>query len=123
MAGYIRESLGAGYAVMGAVCDNALKMSELIDVPLEFSRLGRKELVRSTVDMTVLAREVAKEAVAHAPGRRIETKAGDLPPAVGDLALLRQVMVNLISNVVKYTGGRDVAHLEVGGAAGPDFNT
>jgi len=46
-----------------------------------------------------------------------------LPPAQGDLGLLRQVMVNLVSNAVKYTANLPVAHLEIGGSAGAGMNT
>ncbi|MBI3858442.1 MAG: hypothetical protein HY293_22385 [Planctomycetes bacterium] len=58
-----------------------------------------------------------------AEGRRIETSRGALPPAIGDLALLRQALTNLIAKAVKYTGRLDVAHIEVGGEAGPECHT
>jgi signal transduction histidine kinase len=112
-----------GRRLLLTVADNSLKMSELIDCLLEFSRLSRKELNRTPVDMTVLAREELREALAHAPGRKIEATIGDLPPASCDLALLRQVFANLIGNAVKYTGRRAVAHIEIGGSTAGGVNT
>jgi signal transduction histidine kinase len=112
-----------GRRLLSVVSESAARMSDLIAVLLEFSRLGRKELETSTVDMERLAREVLKEALAEAPGRTIETSVSALPPAKGDLALLRQVMVNLASNAVKYTGKTAAARIEIGGASGPERNT
>jgi light-regulated signal transduction histidine kinase (bacteriophytochrome) len=118
------EALGAeGRRLAGTIMEGATRMSTLIDSLLEFSRLGRKELVHSSVDMAVLAREVLGEVLEQAPERRIETQVGDLPPISGDRTLLRQVWVNLLGNAVKYTGRRALAHIEVGASAGADRNT
>lgn len=112
-----------GRRLLSVVSESATRMSELIEVLLEFSRLGRKDLETSAVDMERLAREVLKEALAGVPGRRIEATVSPLPPARGDLALLRQVMANLLSNAVKYTGKTAAARIEIGGSAGPEKNT
>ena len=39
---------------------------------------------------------------------------GDLPDGVGDLSLLRQVLVNLLSNAFKFTRQKEQAVVEVG---------
>jgi light-regulated signal transduction histidine kinase (bacteriophytochrome) len=46
-------------------------------------------------------------------GRQLEIKLGELPPCQGDLGLLRQVWINLLSNAFKYTRKRDVAVIEI----------
>jgi light-regulated signal transduction histidine kinase (bacteriophytochrome) len=46
----------------------------------------------------------------------------ELPSARGDLTLIRQVFTNLLSNSFKFTKGRDVAVIEIGGRSEGDEN-
>lgn len=95
---------------------NVQRMSALIDDLLKLSRVSRGELTFGTVDMAALAREAFEESRATVPERKIELRVGRLPEALGDEALLRQVLANLIGNAVKFTGPRAEAIIEVNGA-------
>lgn len=92
---------------------NAKRMGVLIDDLLEFSKLGRKEIVRTNIEMNVLVKESLKEVV---DGR--ETNASitieDLPPCLADRALLYQVWINLISNAVKYSSKKQSPEIHIG---------
>jgi light-regulated signal transduction histidine kinase (bacteriophytochrome) len=55
--------------------------------------------------------------------RNIEWKIQPLPAVRADRALLRLVLVNLISNAVKFTGTRAQARIEIGCAPGGDGET
>ncbi len=103
---------------------NAVRMGQLISDILDFSRMSRREIAVTPVDMNELAREVYKEVRGAAPAERnIVLHMGDLPPAYGDRALLRQVWVNLLSNAVKYTSPRPEAVIEVNGSVDGGENT
>ncbi len=102
-----------GKRVATVITRSAVKMGRLIDDLLAFARLGRKALTMTTVDMTGLARDAADESLER--DRKIDVRVAELPPALGDAALLKQVWVNLLSNAVKYTRGRDPAVIEVTG--------
>ena len=103
---------------------SAVRMGQLISDILDFSRMSRREIAVTPVDMTALVREVYDEVRAAAPAERsIELRLGELPPARADRALLRQVWVNLLSNAVKYTGPRPEAVIEVGGSEDSGENT
>jgi PAS domain S-box-containing protein len=92
----------------------AQKMGILIDDLLAFSRMGRAEMMRTRVDFDQLVREIIKEQLEDIRDREINWEIGPLPAVIGDAAMLRQVMVNLISNAIKFTRPRPTASIEIG---------
>jgi len=93
---------------------NAHLMGQLIQDLLAFSRLGRQKIVTVEINMEELVREVFEELKSLLPNRKIEFKLRPLPKVIGDLMMLRQVFVNLLSNALKFTKGREIAMIEVG---------
>ena len=91
------------------------RMGELIDDLLAFSRFSRQPLDRREVDTAQLVKNVISDLLPQHPGRAIEIRVDDLPPCYGDPALLRQVWVNLLSNAMKYTRGREPAVIGISG--------
>lgn len=100
---------------LAVIRENAKKMDRLIDDILRFSRTGRAHLSPQQVDMRRLVEHVWEELRAVNPERDMEIKLGNVPPAWGDIALLKQVLVNLLGNAVKYTRNRERAVIEVNG--------
>ncbi|HEY6170207.1 MAG TPA: PAS domain S-box protein [Verrucomicrobiae bacterium] len=96
------------------ISQTARQMSNLIEGLLAFSGLGRAELRRTRVALADLVRAARQDLAREAEGRKIEWLVGPLPEVVGDPILLRQVMVNLISNAVKYTRDRPKGRIEIG---------
>lgn len=93
---------------------NALEMGTLIDDLLAFSRFSRQPLRKQPIAPAELVREVLADLHRDREGRRVEITVGDLPACQGDPHLLKQVLVNLLSNGFKYTRTREVAKIEVG---------
>ena len=89
-------------------------MGELIDDLLAFSRLSRHPLSMQPIVPGELVREALDELHAEQEGRRIQITVGHLPPCEGDPRLLKQVLVNLLSNGFKYTRTQEIARIEVG---------
>jgi signal transduction histidine kinase len=93
------------------------RMGALIDDLLSLARLGRKELKLRHVEMRELVDSVLEES--RFEGRdRANLVVHPLPPCYGDVQLLRQVWVNLLSNAFKYAQARDPIQIEIGSERG-----
>jgi predicted ATPase/signal transduction histidine kinase/GAF domain-containing protein len=108
---------------MAIISDSVKRMGMLIDDLLSFSRMGRQEMSRMMVDLGALVREVIREFEPEISGRVINWRIAHLPAVTGDHAMLRIVMVNLISNALKFTKPRDKAEIEIGELPGPETET
>lgn len=85
------------------ILTNTRTMAQLIDDLLQFSRLGRKEVVKSVVDMNEIANDVVREVRRAYPMETVEVNISELPRAFCDAAMIRQVFVNLIGNAFKFS--------------------
>ncbi len=111
-----------GRRLLGIVRKNVASMSRLVEDLLRFSRLGRQELSRGPVDMTALARAVFEETVAGDPdAASVDFVLEPLPEAFADEPLVRQVWVNLLSNALKFTAGRQRRIVKVSGVREGDL--
>jgi PAS domain S-box-containing protein len=99
------------------------QMGNLIDDLLAFSRIGKSELQKTDVDLTGLVQETLTDFQADLKERTVDWEIGPLPVVQADRALLRLVFVNLISNAVKFTGGRAKAKIEIGCVPGGNDET
>jgi PAS domain S-box-containing protein len=105
-----------GKRLLSVIQRNALKMNALIDDLLEFSKLGKKELGRTDVNMTEIVDQVIQEAKA-ATKHAVEFNVDTLPNTQADYALITQVWTNLISNAVKYSSKKSDPKVNIGSYA------
>ena len=111
------EHLGPdGQRQLAVIQASTKDMGQLIDDLLAFSRLGRVAMRRSRLDLDQLARDVFGLLLQGTPGRRINLNVHPLPEVVGDLTLIREVLLNLLANAVKFTARRETAEIEITGA-------
>jgi PAS domain S-box-containing protein len=104
-----------GQRVCGVIRQETQRMGSLIDDLLKFSRLGRASMSVAAIDMSALATEAFHAVTAPDDRDRIDWNLQELPPVPGDLSMMRQVWVNLISNAVKFSSKISRARIEVSG--------
>lgn len=88
--------------LLGQIRKNALRMGTLIDDLLTFSRLGRKEVRKSEVDMIQLVYGLLDELKLQA-NANTKVVVHNLHPVMADASLISHVMSNLLSNAIKYS--------------------
>lgn len=99
---------------MTTILDSAKRMGVLIDDLLAFSRMGRVDARRTQVSLDQLVKEVLGEARQETTSREIVWRIDSLPICYGDRSMLKLVLVNLISNAIKFTRQRQPAKIEIG---------
>ncbi|HEY9199128.1 MAG TPA: ATP-binding protein [Gammaproteobacteria bacterium] len=95
------------------IMGEATRMGTLIDDLLAFSRLGRKAMQYSEVDMAEMVRTTYASLCKQHSGPPPELHLGSLPNATGDPSLLGQVWVNLLSNAIKFSSNKQNPVIEV----------
>ena len=105
------------------IVQSAKRMGNLIDDLLAFSHAGRAGLQKTLVNLDELVQEVLGDFQGETKERNIAWEIRLLPPVRADRALLRMVLVNLISNAVKFTGARAEAKIEIDSAPSDNDET
>jgi PAS domain S-box-containing protein len=97
----------------GRVRDAVGRLAGTVDALVQLARVGRHELVCTTVPLGELAGEVVAVFEGRVRGRRIEWHIGELPAVTADPLLLRLAIEHLVANAVKFTAGRSPAKIEI----------
>ena len=109
--------------ILTKISDSARQMGKLIDDLMAFSRVGQADLQKADIDLNALVQETLGDFEAQSKERNIKWELHSLPGVSADRALLRMVLVNLISNAMKFTGTRVEAKIEIGDVPSRDGET
>lgn len=103
-----------GNRIIATIQKNAERMGHLIDDLLDFSRMGRKELMMATINLDHLVSEVLEEFQLNKVVPAVEVIRQPLGSVRADMSMLKQVWINLISNAIKYSRKQPVSKVEIG---------
>jgi signal transduction histidine kinase len=90
------------------------EMAGIIESLLNLSRLGRRQLKMQPTSLDEVLTLVLADFKTDTQGRQIDWKVGKLPIVECDRGLIKQVLINLIGNSIKYTRPREVPMIEIG---------
>jgi signal transduction histidine kinase len=99
---------------LNTITESARQMARLIDDLLAFSRTARIEIKKSNVHLGELVAGCIRDLEPEVARRKVDWVIGTLPEVRADPALLRQVVLNILSNALKYTRPRPEARIELG---------
>jgi PAS domain S-box-containing protein len=107
---------------LNVISDSTKHLAKLQDNILDFIHIGRTEMSKSKVNLDKLVKEAIDITGKETEGRDIVWEIDHLPEVYGDLNMLREVLVNLISNALKFTRPRPQAVIEIGCTSGDQGN-
>lgn len=103
-----------GKRLLGVISDNSKQMAELIDDLLAFSRVSRKEVQKTTFDMSELVQGIIHEFTCLGEHASCQIKVQPLNHVKSDMAMLKQLWANLISNALKFSKNSQPPIIEIG---------
>lgn len=110
-----------GNRIINNIVTNATRMGRLIDDLLGFARLGKKDLVLTKVDMQGMAHTVVNELLQNEDDKDYDIQITGLPPAEADAGMVKQVLMNLVSNAIKYSSKKERPVIQIGGEDHNDY--
>jgi PAS domain S-box-containing protein len=108
---------------LAKISKSAKRMGDLVDDLLAFSRIGQSKIEKTEVSLDQLVWETIADFEDETKRGNISWKIHPLPVVQGDHALLRMVLVNLISNAVKFSSKRAEPKIEIGCVPGSNQET
>ncbi len=111
---YVEKFDDEAKRLINIVITNSRKMGQLIDDLLAFSKLGRRELKKSTVNMGSLVAGIWEEQIKLQERNNFKLIMSTLPDANADNVTITQVWTNLISNAMKYSRNKEYPIVEIG---------
>lgn len=103
-----------GKEFLQIISTQAIQMKQLIDDLINFSKLTHKEINKSEIDMKGLIEVVIDNIKKSDLYPNTEVIIKDIPNAYGDRPMLKQVIMNLISNAFKYSKKSENPTIEIG---------
>ena len=98
------ELPGDAAELMRHAIESSMRMSAMVDALLTYSRMGASEGASEDVDLNVVVKEAIRSLRPEISEQAAEVTRDELPVVGGRPSLLLELLQNLISNAVKFSG-------------------
>ena len=103
-----------GKAYLQFICESSSHLNQLIEGLLRYSRIMRRELEISTVDLSEMASEICRDLRAKQPDRQVEFSVRPGMAAEADIEMIYILLKSLLENAYKFTSRHASAVIEFG---------
>lgn len=103
-----------GKNTIEVIVRNATRMSALIDDLLTFSKVGKQNIAKVSLSMNDIFSNVINDLLDDEKRKRCEFNIGELGTVEADGSMIKQVVTNLVSNAIKYSGKKEKSIIEIG---------
>lgn len=110
-----KEAKPSAIKILERINYGADKMNGMIQEVLEYSRIGRSELVSTEIDPAPMINDLVKDMVLVYNAENAKIIIGNLPKIQGDPLMISQVFANIISNAIKYSIKTENPIVEING--------
>jgi len=101
-----------GRELIDNIQDKSKEMIQLVNHLLELSRLSEMPMNIEPINLKQLFWEVFNELIKLEPQRSVEFTVKPLPIIQGDPVMIKQLVINILTNALKYTRNRKKAHIK-----------
>ena len=117
-SGILEEDYGKtlddeGKKVIRHIRDNVQHMDKLMEGLLEFSRMGRSEVLRTSFDMRGVVEECYQNLTTAETRDNIRFSIDSLCLVHADRSMMIHIWSNLLSNAIKFSGLREVPEIHI----------
>jgi len=99
---------GEGLEVLGRLSSGVGQMADILDRLLSLSTVSNTEFERERLDLKEIAEDIFSELEIAESGAAVDFLAEDVPDAMGEPVMVQTLLMNLLSNALKYTRTRPV---------------
>jgi len=111
------------HRIIGIIKENTIKMGQLIDDLLAFSRMGQRDIQKTSVETNIMVSKIVNELAAQNTTAHIVTwQIDQLPDINADMNTIRQVWINFLSNAVKYSRNTEHPFITIGSSVHEGYN-
>jgi len=103
-----------GKHYLSRIQEASQRMAQLIEDLLNLSRITRREVKLSRVDLSAIAHQIAEDLQSQTPDRKVKFDISSDIIVRADPNLMKIVLENLMNNAIKFTGQREVAQIQLG---------